>query len=466
MIVMKFGGTSVGSPEAFAQVSSLVRACPQQPPVVVVSAMSGVTDMLLTMARDAEQGRASIVRARLAELSQRHRAVARALISDERRQRLATLHIDRLLDNLSRILQGVGLVGEATARSLDAIAAHGEKLSSALLADILNAQGSVARAVSAEDLIVTDNTFGSAIPYIKQSYRKIQRSLSAVVARGVIPVVTGFIARSESGATTTLGRGGSDYTASLVGAALKADEVWIWTDVDGVMTADPRVVPTARSLPQLTYAEAAELSYYGAKVLHPKTVQPAMACGIPVIIKNTFNPDFPGTRIVASSNANAENHRIVRAVTAVSDACLITVQGAGMIGVPGIAARVFSAVAEAGANVLMISQSSSEYNICFAIPRGEQLRVVAALRRAFERELGVGDISAIDVYDDISVLAAVGEGMRGTPGVAGRLFSTLGRHGINVIAIAQGSSELNISFVVQAKDRINALRCIHQEFVE
>ena len=290
--------------------------------------------------------------------------------------------------------------------------------------------------------------------------------MRALWARGEVPVITGFIARSLSGATTTLSRGGSDFSASLIGAALGAGEIWIWTDVDGVMTADPRLVPQAHTLPSLTYAEAAELSYFGAKVLHPKTVSPAVGAAIPIWIKNTFNPDGPAT-VIKASDANASGPNggsSVKAVTCMPGMSLLTVQGAGMIGVPGIAGRVFSAVAALGASVMMISQSSSEYNICFVISQQWSEKVMAALRREFAAELRSGDVS--DIFgQEVSVLAAVGEKMRGTPGVAGRLFSALGREGINVIAIAQGSSELNISLVVEEAPHVSALRCIHSEFI-
>jgi aspartate kinase len=367
---------------------------------------------------------------------------------------------------LSSILTGVALLREASPRSIDAISAYGEKMSTTLLAATLRDRGMKAAAVTAEDLIVTDDNHGQAVPLQPDTNRRIGRRIPALLKKGVIPVVTGFIARSTSGATTTLSRGGSDFSASLIGAALNADEIWIWTDVNGVMTADPRIVAQAHTLPTLSYAEAAELSYFGAKVLHPKTVAPAVDRRIPIRIKNTFEPDNVGTLITAQPDLQvpAGNGEIVKALTSMSGMSLLTVQGAGMIGVPGVAARVFSCVARLGASVMMISQSSSEYNICFAVSQDWSQRVAATLRQEFERELRDGDISEIWTRD-VAVLAAVGDGMRGSPGVAGRLFSALGKQSINVIAIAQGASERNISFVVDDGQRVAAVQAIHREFI-
>jgi aspartokinase/homoserine dehydrogenase 1 len=282
------------------------------------------------------------------------------------------------------------------------------------------------------------------------------------VKRGIIPVITGFLSSTREGIPTTLGRGGSDYSAALIGAALAAREIWIYTDVNGIMTADPKVVPEGRSLPELSYREVAELAYFGAKVVHPKTVFPAIERGIPILIKNTFDPAFPGTRIV--SRATPSNP-IVKAITSIGHLTLVTVEGAGMLGVPEITARVFDTLAREGINVLLISQASSQQSICFVVQQKDAERVRRALEEEFARERRQGDISAIEKQNGVAIVAVVGEGMRGTPGVAGRLFSALGREGINIIAIAQGSSERNISFVVSERDRAPAVRAIHKEFI-
>jgi aspartate kinase len=282
--------------------------------------------------------------------------------------------------------------------------------------------------------------------------------------RAVVPVVTGYIGATPEGITTTLGRNGSDYSAAIVGAAVGATEIWIWTDVDGVMSADPRLVPAARSLPDLSYAEAAELAYFGSRVIHPRTIVPAVAADVPIRIKNTFSPDHPGTLIATTS---APGPGAVKAVTAIRDLALVTVEGLGMLGVPGIAGRTFGALAAAGVNVLMISQASSESNIAMVIARREVAAATRALREAFALELYRHEVDAIRAQQGVAIVTAVGGGMRGTPGVAGRLFGALGRRGVNVIAIAQGSSELSISCVVLDGHAVEeALRAIHHEFVE
>ena len=466
MLVMKFGGTSVGDARCFDRVAAIVAGHVQDKPVVVVSAMSGVTNTLLAMARQAQSGDYQPIAAQITELLARHSLVCEHAIASQAEARKAGAALDADVRELSSILTGVSLLREASPRSIDAISSYGEKMSATLLAAVLRDRGEKAEAISAEDLIVTDDNHGQAVPLQPDTNRRISRRLPPLLKKGIVPVITGFIARATTGATTTLSRGGSDYSASLIGAALNADEIWIWTDVNGVMTADPRIVPQAHTLPTLSYAEAAELSYFGAKVLHPKTVAPAVDRSIPIRIKNTFEPDNAGTLIAPrpEEDTGTANGEIVRALTSMSGMSLVTVQGAGMIGVPGVAARVFTAVARLGASVMMISQSSSEYNICFAVGQDWNGRVSAALRQEFERELRAGDIS--DIWTrDVAVLAAVGDGMRGSPGVAGRLFSALGRQGINVIAIAQGASERNISFVVEESQRVAAVQAIHGEFI-
>jgi aspartate kinase len=283
--------------------------------------------------------------------------------------------------------------------------------------------------------------------------------LGPLLDRGVVPVVTGFIGADMAGAVTTLGRGGSDYSAAILGVALRAAEVWIWTDVDGVMTADPRVVKDARSLEALTYREVAELAYYGAKVLHPKTIRPVVESGGVLRIKNTFNPAHPGTRILEDGNGLAG---AIKAVTAIKSLSLITVEGRGMMGVPGVAARAFGATARTHTSVLMISQASSEQSICFLVPSASAGKVVAAIEQEFALELARRDIDRVWDWPGVVIVTAVGAGMRYTPGVAGRVFSALGAAGINVIAIAQGSSECSISLVVDARDSDAAVRAVHE----
>jgi aspartate kinase len=282
--------------------------------------------------------------------------------------------------------------------------------------------------------------------------------LAPMLAEGIVPVVTGFIGATADGVVTTLGRGGSDYSAAILGAAMDADEVWIYTDVDGVMTADPRVVPDTRTLDTLSYREMSELAYFGAKVLHPKTVLPALERGIPIRIRNTFNPSHAGTLVLGKAEDAAGDFK---GVTAIRHQCLVTIEGRGMLGVPGIAGRAFGAVAHTGTSVSMISQASSEQSICFLVPQVSSGTVIEALKREFEHELARRDIESIWTLDEAVIVTVVGAAIKSTPGVAGRVFGALGQSGLNVVAIAMGSSECSISLVVEARDAEQAVRCLH-----
>jgi len=355
----------------------------------------------------------------------------------------------------------ISVLGELTPRALDVIAGMGERMSVRQVAAVLERHAIPARAVDATQLIVTDDQYGAASPLMTPTAERSQALLNPLIQERITPVVTGFIGATEVGIPTTLGRGGSDYSATILGRALGADEVWIWTDVNGVMTADPRVVPDACTIPRLSYAEVGEMAYFGAKVLHPQAIRPVKRSAIPVRILNTFEPDHPGTLITKDPDGS---HQTVKAITAIKQLSLITIEGAGMIGVPGVAARTFGAVARTGTNVLMISQSSSEQGICFVVPTNEAGSVLDALQEELSRELERRDIERIWPQDDIVILAVVGAGMKGTPGIASRVFGALGAHRINVIAMAQGSSEYNISLVVTQGDGDEAVRHIHEEF--
>jgi aspartate kinase len=329
------------------------------------------------------------------------------------------------------------------------------------VAAAITARGKASTAVDATELIVTTDQYGGAEPLMDETRAKSVARLKPALDRGEIPVVTGFIAATTDGVMTTLGRGGSDYSASIVGAALDADEVWIWTDVDGVMTANPSEVPEARTLADISYSEASELAYYGAKVLHYKTILPAFRKRIPVRILNSFNPSHPGTRVSVEGNASAQG---VKAVTSIRGVILVAISGSGMQGIPGIAAKTFDVVAAQQANVLMISQASSENNICFVLSAAEAPRVVNALRSALEFELMRGHIEEITAEQQVAIVAAVGDRMRGSPGIAATVFGALGEAGVNVIAISQGSSERNISLVVTERDAAAAVKAIHRAF--
>lgn len=458
---MKFGGTSVGSAERIAQAAQLAAdsAAQGHQVVVVTSAMSKVTDSLIAAAREASAGHWDP--AIRQQLYDRHKAVADAVVGSDPARHAAVLEaLGQRLDRFEKLCFGLSMVHELTPRLLDAISGTGEMLAAPLLAAAIAARGRASEPVDATELIVTTDQFGGAEPLMDETRSKTQARLQAVLATGDVPVVTGFIAATRDGVLTTLGRGGSDYSASIIGAALEADEVWIWTDVDGVMTANPSEVPEARTLAEISYSEASELAYYGAKVLHYKTILPAFRQRIPVRILNSFNPTHPGTRVSVEGDPSAAG---VKAVTSIRGVILVAISGTGMQGIPGIAAKAFDVVAAQHANILMISQASSENNICFVISAAEAPGVVTALRSALEIELLRGHIEEIGA-EPVAIVAAVGDRMRGTPGIAATVFTALGADGINVIAISQGSSERNISLVVREPDAAPAVRAIHRAF--
>ncbi len=461
LIVMKFGGTSVGSAERIAEAAALVaRAVLEGHRVVVVtSAMSGITNLLVATAEKAARGEWDpSVRD---ELLRRHTVVAEQVILDPEARQQALASIGRRLDGMEKLCFGLSMVHELTPRLLDAISGVGECLCAPLLAGAIAAKGLLSHPIEATELIVTNDHFGAAEPLLEPTRLRTQARLRPWLDERIVPVVTGFIGATEEGLITTLGRGGSDYSASILGAALDADEIWIWTDVNGVMSANPTEVPEARTLREISYSEAAELAYYGAKVLHYKTILPAYKQDIPVRILNSFQPEDPGTRVTVTGRPSS---RGVKAVTSFRNVKMLTISGRGMQGIPGIAAKAFAAVASERASILMISQASSENNLCFVVGSPEAPRVLKALRSALELDLLQGHIESIEQDESVAVVAVVGDRMKGTPGVAGKVFGALGESGVNVIAISQGSSELNISLIVTEKEAAEAVRAIHRAF--
>jgi bifunctional aspartokinase / homoserine dehydrogenase 1 len=464
MLVMKFGGTSVGDAARISELIRIVKAemANDLKIAVVVSAMSGVTNNLLNCARAASRGEQSQYEAICQDLLRKHRIAVLELVKDAVRCESLLKEIELLVErNCSRLCYGIQILGEASPRALDAIASVGERLSARIVAAALQEAGIAAEWVEAVELIVTDNNYGDAAPLMSETEAHTRSRLLPIFEKGHIPVITGFIGATRDGVTTTLGRGGSDYSAGIIGSCLKSDEVWIWTDVDGVMTADPSIVEKARTLPEITYSEAAELSYFGAKVLHPKTVLPVIKDKIPLRIKNSFYPDRQGTYIAYKTGLTGSD---VKAITSIIGISLITISGRGMMGVPGIAAKTFTAAASQNVNVLMISQSSSENNICFVINTSEVERTRSALRRALEIEFHHKHVEEIFIQDDVAIIAVVGERMKGTPGIAARIFGAVGSSGANIIAIAQGSSEINVSFVIEKRDVARSVKAIHDEF--
>ncbi len=464
-LTMKFGGTSVGSPEAIGQVVQIIkdqRAAGNEL-TIVVSAMSGVTDMLLESAKAAAAGDKTAYTAVNHRLREKHEAVISALIASPAARQAISEQVHELLGGHLELCDAVQILGEATPRILDALVSFGERLSSRVIAAILSTQGLPAGQYDASRYIITDNNFQDADPLWNETESRITNALLPEINQGIIPIITGFIGATPDGSLTTLGRGGSDFSAAIFAACLGSDELIIWTDVDGVMTTDPRLDKRARVLPYVSYQEIGELAFYGAKVLHPKTVQPIISRGIPLRVRNTFNAAHSGTLVGAQPHAS---ETVIKAVTGIKDVSLLTVSGKGMLGVPGIAGRTFLATAKAGANILMISQSSSEQSFCFTVVDALALDVKASVEKELNNEILHNDIDSVDVLSDIVIITVVGSGMRGTPGVAGRVFSLLGEHNINVLAIAQGSSECSISFIVAEEDLEKALGELHSLALE
>ena len=458
--VHKFGGTSVGDAERIAAVARIVReAAAGCRLVVVASALAGVTDQLVAAGTAAARGdRDEGTRLLDAVLARHLEAVVRLEIGDAVE---VEAEIRGIVEEVIDLIRAVAHLRELTPRTRDDIIAAGEKLSVRLVTAALIRAGAPAAAVDADTFLETDDRFGEANALMGISDRTIVAALRPRLLRGEIPVVTGFCGRAPDGATTTLGRGGSDLSATLIAAALSADEVTIWTDVDGVFTADPKVVPGARVIRQLNFREAAEMSYYGAKVLHQRTMIPVASLGIPVRTRNSFAPESVGT--VIDGRITPGSHP-VKAVTAVRDQCLVSVEGKGMAGVPGVAARLFKAIAGARISVTMISQSSSEASICLAVPGERAIDAEQTLKREFRSDITRGDVDEIVARRGVSLIAAVGLGMARTPGVAARAFAALARHGVNVLAVAQGSSELNLTLAVDHDETGEAIRALHAEF--
>lgn len=464
-LTMKFGGTSVGTPAAIGQVVEIVREylAGGHQLAVVVSAMAGVTDLLLAAAAAAAAGDNERYTAINASIAEKHVEVVTSLITSSVERDAVLAQVRQLLAAHLELCEAVKILGEATPRISDALVSYGERLSSRIIAAAMRAQDLPAAQFDSARFIVTDNTFQDAEPLWQETESRIASGLLPELEAGRIPIITGFIGATPDGTLTTLGRGGSDFSAAIFAACLDSHELVIWTDVDGVMTADPRLDRRARVLPYVSYQEIAELAYYGAQVLHPKTVQPIVNRGIPLRVRNTFNSGHAGTLVGARAQAS---ETVIKAVTGIRDVSMLTVSGRGMLGVPGIAGRTFLASASAGANILMISQSSSEQSFCFTVVEPLAETVKAAVEAELLREIQHNHIDSVEVLSDIVIITVVGSGMRGTPGVAGRVFSLLGERRINVLAIAQGSSECSISFIVAEEDLERAVGELHSLALE
>jgi aspartokinase/homoserine dehydrogenase 1 len=457
MNVLKFGGTSVGSQESINALISLLKPNAQsENPVVILSAMSGVTNALLEMAEHARN--LQEYSAALKEVEEKHFKVIRALLPASAQNPVLT-KLKIFFNELEDILQSVHNLRELSPQTKDLILSYGERCSTAMISHIAKQQFPEALYVDGSELIKTDNNFGQAKVNTNLSEMLIQDFYNA--NPGKLLFVTGFISSNDEGRVTTLGRGGSDYTAAIWGAALNAEEIQIWTDVDGMLTADPRIVNKAFSLPELSYTEAMELSYFGAKVIYPPTMIPAFLKRIPIVIKNTFNIDFPGTYI---KHGTSPSNLLIKGISSIDEISILNLSGSGMVGKAGFSGRLFSLLSREQINVVLITQSSSEHSITFAVKPADSLKALSLINKEFELELQAKKLEYPEVENGLSILAIVGENMKRTPGMSGKLFNALGRNGVNVRAIAQGSSEYNISVIISKADLSKAVNAVHDAF--
>jgi aspartokinase/homoserine dehydrogenase 1 len=463
MQVLKFGGTSVAKAENIEKVISIVtKAISKETTVVVVSALGGITDILLDSATIAASGSPDFVE-KISTAEKRHFDCVSQLIGNNPPQELVSF-IKDTFEEIKNLCNGILLLNELTPRSKDRIAGYGELLSSKIITAAFNQKSISANWLDARKLIVTNSAFGAALVDFDITNQKIN---DAVKEQGAhLFIVPGFIASDTHGVSTTLGRGGSDYTAAIFAAAVSASNLEIWTDVSGMMTADPRLSSNAKIIPYISYQEAMELSHFGAKVIYPPTIQPVMSKHIPVWIKNTFAPDDFGTMISSQQSLNNKNNNIITGISSINNICLITLEGSGMVGIPGFSKRLFEALSNEKINVILITQSSSEHSITVAIDSSMFEKAKSAVDAIFSNEIALGKVEPLILEKDLSIVALVGENMENHTGVSGRMFSAMGRNGINIRAIAQGSSEKNISAVIFTKDVKKTINILHEEFFE
>ena len=456
MKILKFGGSSVATPERIQSVIEITKPYLKEGNVALVfSAFGGTTDMLIQLSVLALNGN-PLYKDKLAEIEKRHLDAVRALV-DVQKQSSILAQVKFMMNELEDLLHGTFLVRERTPRTLDYIMSFGERLSAYIIAEAYKNNGIAADFLDARNVVRTDQQFGNAKIDFVVTNKLIQDHFKQ---HKNLQIITGFIGTSESGETTTIGRSGSDYTAAIFAGALKASDLEIWTDVDGMMTADPRMVKKAFTVPQMSYEEAMELSHFGAKVIFPATMQPAMVNSIPIWIKNTFNPSFKGTVISAES----VNGKLIKGISSVKNISLLSVQGSGLLGVAGVSMRLFGTLGREKINVILISQASSEHSICFVVEGQFAMQAKNAIEKEFQYEIKGEEIDEVKIESDLAIVAVVGEGMKHSPGTSGRMFSALGKNGINVSAIAQGSSELNISAVINQADVAKALNALHEAF--
>jgi aspartokinase/homoserine dehydrogenase 1 len=466
MIIHKFGGTSVGDAGCFANVADIVvkhyngasGAAPGGV-VVVVSAMSGVTNQLIAGARVAAEGKDSLYRQIKAELLSRHLDVVETLLTKSPERLVVGGLVEDQLHELGQFYRSIAMLGECTARGCDAVASFGEQLSASILAAVLRERGVRAQMASATELIVTDDNFGRAAPLMGPTRQRLQERVKPLVEQGAIPVITGFIAATESGVTTTLGRGGSDFAAAIIGVALDADQVWIWSDVDGILTADPNIVPQARTLTELSYVEAANLAYFGADVLYPKTIRPVREKSIPLRILNSFRPTHPGTMIVEMPSSD---RLLVPAIISSTGLSLIAIGSKDDSWSLPMAARTLQRLSEAGVDVLMFSQSFSEHSLNLVVREQDQEHCLKTLRREFESDKQ-GSAHSLGAKERVSTISVVGVPARNENSVVSRTFAALGKLGTEVIAVAQAATKHSVSFCIPEEQVVDTVRFLHRE---
>lgn len=454
---MKFGGSSVGNSKRIKNIADIVKNHSDKEVVVVTSAMSGVTDKLVEFSSQVLKGiEEKEINRFIEKIKEKHHRALREIVSDNSKYFNT---ISNMADELKKMLIGVNYVGELTTRNKDFILSFGEKMAAPLVAAALKNKGLNSEWYTGNEAgIITDSNFGKAYPLFDESYQKINSNIGTKSGE-TIPVVTGFIAADSKNRVTTLGRGGSDYTASLLAAALGCDEIWIWTDVDGILTSDPSMVKNTKVIEKISYIEAMEMAFFGAKVVHPRAIEPAIGKGIPVRVKNSFKPEEKGSLIVRDEEKASE---IIKAISIKKETVLITVSGVEMMGTPGVAARVFKSLADKGVNILMISQSSSETNISIVIDKEDKTEGLEALKDEF---LGTDIVEDVHYDENVAIVAVIGAGMKGTKGIAARVFKAVSDSDVNILTIAQGSSEVNISFVINREDAYKAANSLHKKFI-
>ncbi len=457
---MKFGGTSVANADRVKRVARLIKSHSKDNEIVVVaSAIKGVTDDLIQISKSVRKGSKTDVEKFIDRFKKLHMDMAKTSMTKEKTRKELRNVLNVVIKELEDVLNGMVLLGEVTPKSQDYLLSFGERLTTSILSYALKDIGISTESLTGKNTgIITDSNYGEAKPLMDTTKLRVSNKIIPMLRNGTVPVVTGFVGADQNGNLTTLGRGGSDYTATIIASCINADEVWLWTDVDGLMTADPRIVKNAKVLKEVSYAEAMEMALFGAKYMHPRALEPILDKGIPTRIRNTFKSENNGTQVLKNPKINTR--QIVKSVSMIRNTALIDVRGGSMVGVPGIAAKIFDIMGKNNINIMMISQSPSESSISMVVSKNDLDSAVNSLELSLLGKV----IKTINVTDNVAIIAAVGSGMRGIKGVASRIFGAIAKHDVNVMMIAQGSSELNLAFVVNDKDCEEAVRALHEEF--